>query len=230
MRISTIDEVPLQASKWLKSQALIDGQEMRRLFEALGSFHLFLSGILCNRGQEELSRKHFFDRYDAYIESLKAGELPDPSAYRQVFSPVMTKTTDALYAVLMGEDQQLVRVSKPVIQLQAHHMGYSREDGQFRTMVFGSDSIPWGIQFSYPQLYQDNETKDVELTRHSTQFPNTELFHLLQKWMRNNTIPTPFHVNDEVVNVPVRLGKQCLDWINRHPSFAAKGISVEHQR
>lgn len=226
LRISTTDEAPLQASKWLKSQMLIDAEEMRQLFDSMGNFHLFLSGALSKRGKGEISKEEFLKCYQAYIACLSDGKLPEPSTYRHSFSPILTKNPDALYVILMGEDQQLIRAAKPIIQLQAHNIGYSPVDGKFRSMVFGNDSIPWGIQFSYPQLFQDNSTKQVEQTRHSPQFPNTELFQILQKWVRNHTVPTPFSVSGEEMNVPIRLGKQCLSWINRHPQLVAKNISI----
>ncbi len=227
LRISTVDEVPLQASRWLKCQMLIDGEEMRRLFNELSPFHLFSCGTLFPKGQGELSQEFFLSCYDHYISSLQKGFLPNPSTYREAFSSVLCKSTDALYAIPMEGDRQLIRIAKPVIQLRAHNVGYSEIDGKFRSMVFGGDSIPWGIQFSYPQLYQDNVTKEVEQTRHSSDFPNSELFQILQRWTRHHTIPTPFSVNGEISHVPIRLGKQCLSWINVHPQLVAKGIKVE---
>lgn len=226
LRIGTLDETPLQASKWLKCQALLETEEMHQLLEAMGTLHFFLSGCLSKRGEGEITKESFLNHYDAYVSCLREGKLPDLTIYRQWFSPALTASTDALYAILVSEDQQLVRIAKPIIQLQAHNLGYSPVDGKFRSMVFGNDSTPWGIQFSYPQLYQDNVTKQVEQTRHSSQFPNTELFQILQKWLRTHSIPTPFSVDNVVQTVPIRLGRQCIPWINRHPQLISKGIRV----
>lgn len=226
LRISSVDESPLQTSKWLKTQVLLDVKEMENLCNSLGDFHFFLCGSISNEGEGELSKESFLKHYQDYVSILKQGKLPEQNSYRQWFSPVMTKSPEALYAIPVGEKKQLIRVAKPVIQLQAHHMGYSEEDGKFRPMVFGSDSIPWGIQFSYPQLFRDDKTKDVIQVRHSPEFPDSQLFQLLQKWLRTNTIPTPFIVNGEVTNVPIRIGKACLAWINNHAQLQAKGIGV----
>lgn len=230
IRISTIDEVPLEASKWLKSPILIDGQEMAQLFESLGEFYLYQVGAVVKRGEGEISPDFFLQQYAGYVSQLEAGQVPDPKSYRHLFSCVMTRTKEAVYAIILEGDKQLIRVSKPIVQLQAHHIGYSTVDGKFRSMVFGSDSISWGIQFSYPQLFQDGVTKEVGATRLAEGYPNTELYHSLQKWVRHHTIPTPFSVDGELTNVPVRLGKQCLPWINRHPQLISKGISVESSR
>jgi len=226
LRQSTPGEPPLQASKWLQSQALIDGDEMSSLFDALGDFSLYSCGTVCDRDQGEIAKEKFLIDYRAYIDTLRQGISPDPTFTRSLFSPAMTTTTDVLFAIPVGENKQIIRVSKPVVQLQAHNMDYSTVDKKFHSMVFGVDSISWGIQYSYPQLYQDNKTKKVETIKDTPMFPNTHLFHVLQKWMRQHTIPTPFLAEGVSINVPMRLGKKCLSWINVHPHLIKKGITV----
>lgn len=226
LRISTPEETPLQASKWLQCPALLDGDEMEQLLNNLNPFSFFLCGAVCKMDQEPLSKNEFLKHYTAYIKTLKNGQLPDPQTYRPWFSPIMTVSTDSLYAIPLSNNQQLLRISKPVIQLQSHNIDFSLLDKKFRSMVFGSDSIPWGIQFSYPQIFQGNDLI-VEQTKNSANCPNTALFQQLQKWIRNNTIPTPFEVEGIRYNAPMRLGKKCLSWINCHPQLVKKGISVK---
>jgi hypothetical protein len=230
LRQSTTAERPLQASKWLQSQALLSKEELAGLFQFLEESHtiyLYACGVVCSKENEEISKQEFLETYGSYVDKLRQGEMPDLTFYRTAFSPVMTVTTDALFTIPVAEDKQIIRVSEPIVQLQAHNMDYSTLDKKFHSMVFGKDSIPWGLQFSYPQLYQDNQTKQVEIIKKSSGFPNTALFQLLQKWMRQHTIPTPFLAEGTLINVPIRLGKNCLEWINRHPQLAQKHLSVK---
>lgn len=231
LRISTHQEQPLQASKWLQIQALLDIDEMALLLDVLAPFYLFQCGSITQRGPggeggQKESKEAFLARYNTYIESLKSGVLPPIPSYQLFFSSVLTVVNDCLYVVPIGDDRQLIRVSKPVIQMQACTIDYSPVDNKFRSMVFGSQNIPWGIQFSYPQLYQDPISKQPENVKDPVLYPNTHLFRILQKWMRQHTIPTPFIVDGKVINVPMRLGKHCLSWINKHPQLISKGISV----
>ena len=227
LRIATVEsEPPMEASKWLKVQVLADSQEMVSLFDAMGHFEIYLTGIITKSGEGEVSKPEFLEKYSYYVESLKNGRMPDESVYRSCFSTIFTVASDVLYAISMPENRQLIRVSKPVIQLQAHSMDYSVHDNKFRPMVFGLDSILWGIQFSYPQLFLDPKTKEVLQVADNEMFPNTRLFRVLQKWMRQETMPTPFLVGKEKVNVPMRLGKQCMGWINRHPQLLNKKLQV----
>jgi len=226
LRIGTTSEPPLQASKWLSCQALLDVEEMSHLLDSLGIFFLYICGHVFEKNKRPLSKEEFLKHYASYIDSLKQGVLPPPESYRMWFSPAMTVSPDALFSIPVGTEQQIIRVSKPVVQLQAHHLDFSPIDKKFRPMIFGIDSITWGIQFSYPQLYQDGQTKQVVQIKNDESFPNTALFHTLQRWMRQHTIPTPFCVEGIKYNVPMRLGKKSLGWINKHPQLILKGITV----
>ena len=114
-----------------------------------------------------------------------------------MFSTVLTTTPDAVYALDLGEGRQSVRIAYPVVQQQVHRLDYSTVDGKFRPMVLGLDSILWGIQYSYPQLFSNQQTLEVQQVNDSPDFPNTALFRSIQKWVRHNTIPTPFLVGGQ---------------------------------
>lgn len=226
IRISNLAaEGPLQASKWLKSQVLLSGDEMTSLFKCLGPFYIYQTSCVHPRGQGEVTPQTFLDSYRHYGSTLERGEMPKEDSYSSLFSTVLTTTPDALYAVHVGENQQLIRLCRPVIQLQAHKMDYSPADGKFRSMTYGIESITWGIQFSFPQLFQENKTGEIKIVS-GDEFPNTALFHTLQRWLRQHTAPVPFLVEGEKINVSMRLGKQCFSWINQHPQLEAKGLSI----
>jgi hypothetical protein len=224
--MSSKPQKPMQASKWLQVPILIDAEEIRSLFEALGEFQIFLISCICKPGEETITREQFLERYAEYISALQKGELPDDTHFRHYFSSAFTVSPDLLYALDVGEDQRLIRIAKPVIQLQMHRMDYSTADAKFRSMTFGEDTISWGIQFSYPQLFEDSETHEVHQVGKSADFPNTQLFHSLQRWMRQNTVPTPVLIGEHLVNIPMRLGKKCFGWINKHPQLRKKGLQI----
>lgn len=225
LRISTFEELPLQASKWLQIQVLIDFDEMTHLFDFLKPFSLFVCGAVTPYGQGEITQDDFLKHYNDYVNALKIGSLPAVESYQKWFTLAMTASPDALYTIPIDHNQ-LIRIAKPIIQMQAHTIDYSPFDKKFRSMVHGSNVITWGIQFSYPQLYQDPITKQVITIRNDPEFPNSELFNKLQKWIRQYTTPTPFIVENKMTNVPIRLGKNCT-WINRHPKLIEKGITVK---
>lgn len=214
----------MEASKWLQVQALLDLNEMTELFQALGDFKIYRIGAIIDSNETEFAREKFLETYSHYISELKKGKVPEESDYRSAFTSVITVSPDFVEAVPVEGSKQIIRVIKPVIHLLVHRLGYSVIEEKFRPMVKGKDSITWGVQFSYPQLFQEKE--EVFKVDESESFPNTHLFHILQKWMRQKTIPTPFLVEGKKMNVPIRLGKNCLSWINRHPQLIEKKITV----
>lgn len=218
---------PIEASKWLSSQVLIDADEMQELFNALNPFYIYLTSQITKKDGGRVSQAEFLDCYRTYIADLQHGKLPDEALFRHLFSSAFTVAPDALCVVLIGDDQQMIRNVQPVVQLQSHRMDYSSADGKFRSMTFGTDSIMWGIQFSYPQLFRNPATKQVEEVDDTESFPNTRLFRTLQRWVRHNTTPTPFLVEGQRINVPMRLGKQCYKWINNHPQLLRKGLRID---
>lgn len=216
----------MQVSKWLTIAVLLDAEEMETLFEALGDFYIYLAGMVTKSNEGLVLHETFLQAYHNYIEALMSGTIPDPMLYRSYFASIFTTTPAFLYSVLLDNDRQLIRISKPIIQLQPHFMDYSIHDGKFRSMVYGTESIHWGIQFSYPQLFQDQTTKEIFQVADNELFPNTHLFRLLQKWIRRNTVPTPFLAEGVKINVPMRLGKKCFPWINKHPQLLKKNLTV----
>ena len=208
-----------QGSKWLKFQLLCEAVELQALFERLRPFYLFpLTGVGEGRAIEE---SFFLNVWESCIASLKEGRLPEESALRQILASALTDDLEALWLQKVEGKGYLTKIAKPVIQLQSHWFTYSDVDRVFRPMSMGKGSVFWGIQFSYPQIYQD------PLTMEFREGERGRLFEALRLWVREATRATPFCVNGEKVHVPIRLGKKCFDWIGRHPQLIEQGIGVD---
>lgn len=226
LRSSTVEkEGSFQVSKWLQVQVLLDLDEMRALFEALNPFSIYSTGRILQRGAEEISQEEFLECYGFYIEALKQGRLPE-GGYSSYFSSVFSVTADTLYAVQLEDGRTLVRPCLPVVQLQAHSMAYSQGDGKFRPMILGSSSILWGLQFSYPQIFQNPKTFQIEKVDEGERFVNTAFFKSLQRWLRKHSRATPLLMGSKKINVPMRLGKRAFSWIHQHPQLREQQIGV----
>lgn len=215
---------PLQVSKWLKCPVLLNPEEMEALIKEMGDFYIFIVSELVNKNEEFFSPSLFMEKYRLYVNQLRDGKIPNDNHFRAPFSSIWTVTSEAVYQVETA-DGKMIRAESPVVQLQPHRFDFSAVDGKFRSMVFGLNSISWGIQFSYPQLYQDLNMH-VKQVKETPEFPNTTLFKKIQRWVRENTVPVPFLVEGKRINVPFRLGKTCFEWINNHPQLTAKGLHV----
>ncbi len=223
--------VAMEASKWLSIQVLLDEVEMEDLVSAIClSFEksaLYYLGSVVLKDQWMITLSDFLTCYGDYVKSLKNSQLPNPSDYKKIFSAALSANSSALYALILNAEKYLLRAAKPIIQLQPLEIHYSIEDKKFRPLVFGQECISWGVQFSYPQIYLDVESKQVVKTQDLKSDLNRSLFNMIQKWVRSHTIPTPFVVEGKLQNVPMRLGKRCLPWINLHPGLLGKGVLVK---
>lgn len=219
-------KAPLQASKWLELRVLLDSDEMGQLCEHLLPFQIYLTGGVMKPGQGAVSHERFLKTYHDYVGCLQNGLLPEEETYRQLFSTLWTRQADHLAVTQVNETDYLIRPCLPVVQLRPHRFSYSPLDGQFRSMVLGRYSLSWGIQFAYPQIFQNPETQQIEQIKEEPRFPNTSLFRSLQRWVRQHTLPTPFGVGEKQVNVPIRIGMHCLKWINQHPQLAEHNLKV----
>lgn len=215
----------LQASRWIEIPLLVEPEEMSALLTALTPFEIFATGVLCLPGQEQVTPERFLSLYGDYVEALKQGKVPEEGSYRPFFSTLWTRTRDAL-AVQEVDHKWLVRASLPVIQLRPHRFSYSEHDGKFRSMILGRHSITWGIQFSYPQLFQNQATYAIETVSQNPNYPNNALFHALQHWVRHHTVPTPFSVGGKRVNTPMRVSKRALSWLGAHPQLRGQPFSI----
>lgn len=227
-RISTpAQEGILRVSKWLKFQVLLNEEEMHALFSHLGSFSIYLVSGWVRREQASLSKEAFLSLYSRYVSYLKRGEVPPVEEFKIPFSSILTRTADLLYAQDVGQERYLIKALRPVIQLQAHHFFLSEVDYKYHPMVQSHESISWGLQISYPQIFQDPKSADFSKVTVCEAFPNSEFFILLTKWLRQHTLPTPFVYRGVQTYVPIRIGKQCVSWINCHPQLLKRKLGVK---
>lgn len=207
-----------QGSKWLKFQVLCNPEELKELFFRLSPFFIFpLTGIVTGQA---LSQQIFLEAYTDWIEGLKKGDVPSDALLRSFLACAFTDNLEDLWLQEIPNKGYLVKISRPLIQVQTHYFTYSSEDAVFRPMSMGSETIFWGLQFSYPQIYQDPKTLELKTA------PQNRLFDILRLWVRESTRATPFLVEGKRVNSSIRTGKNCFSWIHQHPQLKARGIGI----
>jgi hypothetical protein len=217
---------PFQASKWISIALLCEENELLNLFGVLDEPTMVSIAGVNENGKEITSLEQFFSDYKKYIQALKEGQMPPHAFLQEAFTKALSLDVKDFRKIPVGDSRNLVRIVKPVIQMQPYSFTYSETDGRFHEKVYSLDSIPWGVQFSYPQIYQDPVTKEVKKVFGDPEFANTPLFKKLQHWIRENTTPTPFLIGEKKINVPMRIGKIPLPWLNNHPSLLKKMLKV----
>jgi hypothetical protein len=230
-RVSPQQAPVFLASKWLHIDLLVDADQMKDLFScllALGAdLALFSSMGLQPRGKNALSIEQFLAAWQKYIETLQSGNAPQDADFRFFFTAILTGETKAVKAIDIQGDKEIITPCEPVVQIQLHRFIYSSLDQTFRSMIFGRSSVSWGVRFSYPQVFQYPHVRHIEDALDEKQFVNARVFSSIRQWVRKHTMPTPFVVDEKRVNVPIRIGKECLSWINGHAELIERNIKVE---
>lgn len=214
---------PLQASKWQSIPVLLEVDEISALLDSLQPLWIVQMNSLLNNSEAIVSPSAFLSSYATYLNGIKKDTLSLEPTLRAHLSSIWTKSLECVYEVNLPNEQKIVRIATPSIQLQIHRFNYFPLDNSFRSMVFGPDTIFWGLQFSYPFLFQDEQDR-LFTPKEINQLPNTKMFKDLQKWMRVHTVPASFIMQQKTVSVPIRIGKACLSWITSHPQLIKKEL------
>ncbi|MCH9614772.1 MAG: hypothetical protein SP1CHLAM54_12590 [Chlamydiia bacterium] len=188
----------MNASRYVHIQLLVSDEEMKDLFETLTPFELYNVSQVT---KEPLVEKEIFlNAYRSYFEAFQKGEI---EIDRPLFSLALTRDQSAVTQKELPDGRVLTRIVKPVIQMRAH--SYTIAGGKLHTMTFGTDAISWGIQLSFPHLYEDVVTGEVKDTLKSGS-ENIELFKALRVWVRNKTKPTTLDIEGNAIKTPLRKG------------------------
>lgn len=225
-RTTSKEAPPFLASKWLHLDLLVDESEMRDLLQSLQPCLLFSSLGVQPIGKNVLDTEKFLEIWQRYVRTLQSGNIPQDADFRFFFTAMMTRDTGCVRAIDIQEDKEIIIPYEPIVQMQLHRFMYSQTDGKFRSMIFGKQSVSWGVRFSYPQLFQYPHTRTVEEALNPERFINAAIFSSIRQWIRDRTMPTPFIVDGSRINVPIRIGKECLPWINKHPELIERNIRV----
>ncbi|MGR3973704.1 MAG: hypothetical protein QRY72_03945 [Candidatus Rhabdochlamydia sp.] len=212
-------------SKWLKQQVLLDQEEMDLCLQTLLPLKIYTVGSILPREALEISFHDFLADYHDYISHLRQGVLIDLS--RRVTASIFTRDPSAIYAEEVKPGGWMAKLSAPLIQLQHHKFFPSKIDHKIHPMVMSLESVSWGLQFGYPQIFFNAAEGTYQNTWKNQDFPNAALFSQLLKWLRTHSVPTTFMWEGIKIATPLRLGKKCFEWIHTHPQLTHLGITVQ---
>ncbi len=197
---------------------------MRACLEALSPVQFYNVSSIALRDQLEISHATFLNAYEKYVTALKQGTIPEID--RPIFSSIATVEPDAIYPDEVQPGRWMAKLTKPVVQLQHHRFFASKIDHKIHPMVMSPESIYWGLQFAFPQIFFDGSGGNYTKTSDEELFPNSGLFTKLLKWLRTFSVPTTFVWDEHKVSTSLRLGKECFAWIENHAQLKEQGIKV----
>ena len=188
----------MEASKYFLYHVLLSRSEMESLIESLPSFVIY--NVSQVTAEKEISKESFLSAYGKYIEGLSLGEVIIDAP---LFSSAWSMDAGAISCKEVRPGMFFQKAIRPVIQLRAHF--YAISGKEVKPMSFGKKSLSWGIQFGFPLLYRDGETKEVVETLKRKE-GNVPLFQALKGWMRVHTRPVKMLIEEVEVMTTLRKG------------------------
>lgn len=217
-------EGPFLASKWQKTYVFLSPEELKALFQFWEIEKLFLIGKIL-KTEETLNLQDWLSQYKKHFDDFwkKGG---NEKLLKELTPAVITKDHQALYRQNV-EEGYLIHVKEPCLLIQEHWFRCSKVDEKFYPKTFGENSIFWGLEFSYPQIFQEAKTKEIHHLNGKSPFINTQLFILLRKWIRDFTKPAVFLLGEKKYKTQFRVGKDLEERLKEHPHLRKLEIEYE---
>jgi hypothetical protein len=206
-----------QGSQWQKYYLLLETNELEILLATLSDVELFHSGSVLPLEEFYVSKNLFLEIYKNALKDL---------TYLSPISFFATSDSKSFVYRSFGDGRGMLHTYYPVLQIQAHAFAVSFDQKRFFPMVLGENSVSWGLQFSFPQLFEDPKTGEVIKVLHPNATCNSGMFSEFRQWVRHFTKAARFSLDGKECFSPLRLGKKCFSWINTHPQFKKHKLEI----
>lgn len=206
-------------SRWVSLDFLLDLSEMEMLLKELEPSLLLSSTPMGKNNPFYLEKKTFLEAYSYYISKLKNQKIPEISRYKSLFYFFITQDLENIYRHEVIKGREVLKIYKPTLLVKPISLQYSKVDHSVRVGPLNPNGILWGLQVSFPQLMQEGGSPDIKTINPQVN-ENANLFKTLRRWIRAQTKPVSFKVQNEKIILPIRLGKNCSCWISKHPQLA----------
>jgi hypothetical protein len=226
LEVSSLEQEGIfQASKWLKYFVLCSGSELCKLMQKFDPLWIYpLAGF---SGGRLVAPSLYVDELERWPKEIIQSKGPDSARLRTFFPAALVDDPSALWLQEVSQGH-LVKIRKPVLQMQIHHFIYSHLTHAIYPMAMGQQAIFWGLLLTYPQVYQVKGAiyESFQDPRSRTRAWLTDL----RAWMRRETVLAPLVVPTQgPLCHTLRLGKECLGWIHKHPGLKELQIRERSQ-
>jgi hypothetical protein len=229
IRESTIEKEGTNAvSMWLSYSFFLSYDEMRDFIDYLSPFYIIRTDIVLDEKDDGIvNSKEFLEVYKNYISDLSLHQGIDEKRVRKYFHAIWTVSLDIAYNIKLKCGRHILKIFRPALVLQHHKMSYNKESQKFFSMVFGKDLLSFGLNLSYPQLYQDPKDKTLHKVMLEDKFENTLLFNKAKEWIKKHTRPLTVVIDKKKCVQTIRIGKKSLEVLKNHPWFSTSKMELK---
>lgn len=214
-------------SKWQKIEVLLDPVELERLLQYLSPLVILNTSGVIRREKISIQVDEFTCLYEKYIAMLQGKIQRD----RICLSYALSQRLENFSVVKLSSNKYICRMVQPDVQIQAYSFLLD-EAGKPLSQVFSEEAIPFGLQFSYPAIFQDTQTMEVFSTTKNG-FAGWKLFSAIRSWIRSYTAPLPIRFQEKTIKLPIRTGRLAAAWLTSHidrDRIPIDEVAITHQK
>jgi hypothetical protein len=191
---------PASFSMWLSLAFLVSKEEFRALLEEIVPFYIIKSDALLNKEEGILSLEALIAVYDRYLD----GGLSLDKESQFLFQSVWTASLETVYQIEIGAHRAILKIAKPSIIATPYKILYSKEEERFFPMILNKEAHSLGLQLSYPQLYLDPKSRELNKVL-LNDFVNNAFFKKIRAWFRKHTYPLQVEIEGIKKVMPLRV-------------------------
>ncbi len=209
------------ASRWVSVGLLMSAEEWKTFFQAFPRLRLYKVAAVVMEGAEELPFEEFYSLVESFATEIQTKLDMDLSSYRIPFSCALSESKESFTIQALPSQRVLLKPKEPVIQLRPLSFSISSE-GKIQTKSWGKNHICWGIQMSYPQLFQDPATQNIiqALSEH----PHGVLFKKVLHWIRHHTKSVFLKGQEKSAAFSLKVGKESVYLLSKHEQCRKNGV------
>ncbi len=210
-----------QASKWWKLQVFFSLDALDFFFQDLGSFWICPLGKVLQEEEQILEKDQYLQAYKKKVDQYLTHHI---TPIEEISPCAFTVLKEDLYLMNLSQNRFLLKIKNPVVQVHPYFFRFSKQNRSFLSNVYAEDSIFWGLQFSFPQIFQD---EDLNLHKvHPQTFANAALFQKMRRWIRKHTSPISFEFEGEKIVTSMRASPQLFCLLQKYPKLIELGLNI----
>jgi hypothetical protein len=217
----------LQASLWMSQRVLLTPEELIDLFGFLPSFELYSLSHVGSKEGFHVSKERFLELYKAFFMSFFHKKDMSFYTFKKQLTVGMTCKEYTLYLTEPSSGPFLIHMQEPSVVIGPCVFHYDNAAKKILYADHMTNAMRMGLEFKFPQFYQDPQT--LQPVKHFTDpsNPNTRLFKGLQKWCRENAKVVFLEKDAEERFSPgCKVGNQCLDQLSNFFDLQMQGYKA----
>lgn len=215
-----------RVSKWMNFQLLLNESELLELFKEIEVQHLLCLSHVGIYEDLYLSKQNYLNLYAKYLELLQKDTILESREIIKKLNVAIAYDFQDFYKIPLPDDKILIKMKSPSIQIKPFHFVYNHELEKFLPNVCSSSTIYFGLEISFPQIFQDPKTFVIKHIFKDQKLKSAQQFKKIRSFVRDHTQPARFQIKDNVKVATFRIGKKCINFAKSCPALKKEGLLI----